>query len=117
MLLLAAEICIALFAHDRIIRPYIGDFLVVILMYCFLKSLLKLPVLITALSALLLSYAVEISQYFKISDKFGFNKSHVAKIILGSSFEWADLLIYTTAFIAILFIEQKFNRKIMDKIV
>jgi hypothetical protein len=116
MLILAAEICIALFAHDRIIRPYVGDFLVVILMYCFLKSFLGLPVLITALSVLLFSYAVEISQYFKFSEKLGLKRSHLAKIILGSSFEWADLIVYTAAFFTILFIEQRFNRKTRGKV-
>ena len=29
------ELIIALYVHDRIIRPYIGDMLVVVLVYCF----------------------------------------------------------------------------------
>lgn len=28
------ELIIALYVHDRIIRPYIGDMLVVVLVYC-----------------------------------------------------------------------------------
>ncbi|MFT5385169.1 MAG: hypothetical protein ACI81W_002574, partial [Saprospiraceae bacterium] len=32
------EVGIAVFIQDRIIRPYIGDLLVVILIYCFIRS-------------------------------------------------------------------------------
>jgi len=48
ILLLGLEILIALFAHGSIIRPYIGNLLVVILIYCFVKSFANTPVFITA---------------------------------------------------------------------
>jgi uncharacterized membrane protein YfcA len=48
MLIFGIEILIAKFAHDQIIRPYIGDLLVVILIYCFVKSFLDTPVFKTA---------------------------------------------------------------------
>ncbi|MCW5910752.1 MAG: DUF2809 domain-containing protein [Cyclobacteriaceae bacterium] len=38
-----AEVLIALFVHDSFIRPYVGDVLVVILIYCFVKSFIDLP--------------------------------------------------------------------------
>jgi len=52
LLLFAAEVCIALFFHDRFIRPYFGDFLVVILIYCFLKSFWNASMFIVALTVL-----------------------------------------------------------------
>ena len=64
IIIFLVEILIAFFIDDTIIRPYIGDFLVVILIYCFVKSFLNTPVWSTALAILLFSYAVEISQYF-----------------------------------------------------
>ncbi len=36
LLLFATEIFIAAYLHDAVIRPYGGDFLVVILIYCFM---------------------------------------------------------------------------------
>ena len=36
VLLFIIEVLIALFVNDRLIRPYVGDFLVVILIYCFI---------------------------------------------------------------------------------
>ncbi len=41
VILLVVEILIAVYVHDRFIRPYFGDVLVVILVYCFLKTFLN----------------------------------------------------------------------------
>ena len=69
--LLGLEILIALFIHDGIIRPYIGDLFVVILIYCFVKSFVNTPVFMTAVLVLLFSYTVEILQYLKITNVLG----------------------------------------------
>lgn len=111
MIILIIEIIIALFIHDNIIRPYIGDFLVVILIYCFLKSFLNIPVLPTAISALLFSYAVEASQYFNLVDKLGLHNSQLARIIMGTSFEWIDLVTYTAGIALVVFIEKSFSTR------
>ncbi len=47
--LLIIEILIALYVHDEIVRPYIGDVLVSILVYCFVKAFFNTPVLKTAI--------------------------------------------------------------------
>jgi hypothetical protein len=48
------EVGIAVFIQDRIIRPYIGDLLVVILIYCFIRSCYNIPVMTLSLGVLLL---------------------------------------------------------------
>jgi len=63
VLLLIIEILIAAYLNDSLIRPYGGDFLVVILLYCLMRSFLNLSVLRTSLIVLLISYLVEITQY------------------------------------------------------
>ena len=100
------ELLIALFMHDGIIRPYIGDFLVVILIYCFIKAFLNLPVSTTAVAVLLFSYSVETLQYFKIVNKLGLQDSKLAKIIIGTSFAWTDILAYTLGIIFVLIVEK-----------
>ncbi|TGK34425.1 DUF2809 domain-containing protein [Leptospira kmetyi] len=94
LLLLFTEICIALFFHDDFIRPYIGDTLVVILIYCFIKSFLNLRVIPTAISVLLFSFIVETLQYFKIVMILGLQNSKLARIIIGTSFSWEDIIAY-----------------------
>ena len=105
IILFAIEVLIALFMHDSIIRPYGGDFLVVILIYCFLKAFLNTPVLKTAIAVLVFSYTVEILQYFNIVNWLGLEKSRLARIIIGSSFEWIDLLAYTLGIAVVLIVE------------
>jgi hypothetical protein len=95
LLLFGIEILIALYLRDRIIRPYIGDLLVVILIYCFVKALVNTPVFPTALGVLLFAYAVEILQYLHVVELLGLGHSKLARVIIGSSFEWMNMLAYT----------------------
>jgi hypothetical protein len=95
LLLLLAEVYIGLYMHDAIIRPYGGDFLVVILLYCLVKSFINFPVLLTACWVLLFAYAIEVSQYFHLVNLLGLQDSKTAKILLGTSFSFIDMLTYT----------------------
>ena len=106
LLLFGIEIMIALFAHDRIIRPYIGDLLVVVLLYCFVKSFLDTPVFATAISVLLFSYMIEILQYFKIINILGLQNSAIASVVIGTSFAWIDLVAYTVGIVLVLIMEK-----------
>ena len=102
LLLFAVEILIALFAHDQFIRPYAGDFLVVIFLYCLIKSFFSAPVLPTALAVLLFSYLIETSQYFNLAYHLGLDRSKIALLILGNYFAWNDILAYTLGMITVL---------------
>ena len=108
------EVVIALFVHDKIIRPYIGDFLVVILIYCSAKSFLNTPVIPTALAVLLFSYAIEISQYFHLVNKLGLQNSKFARTIIGTSFEWTDLAAYTAGILVVIFVEKNCDKNISE---
>jgi hypothetical protein len=106
ILIFIIEVLIALFVHDNIIRPYIGDLLVVILIYCFVKSSFDFPVLKTAIGVLIFSYIIEILQYLKLVEILGLQHSKAANILLGNSFAWIDLLAYTGGFATILLAEK-----------
>lgn len=108
ILLFLIECLIALFLHDKFVRPYVGDFLVVILIYCFLKSFLNLPVWIVAFIVLLFSFSIEITQSFNAIGKLGLQNSEIAKALLGNSFSWIDLLAYAIGIFTIIGIE-KYN--------
>ena len=110
LLLFLTEVFIAVYLHDAVIRPYGGDFLVVILIYCFVKSFLNTPVKATALAVLLFSYIIETLQYFHIVNILGLEKSKIACIIIGTSFAWTDLLAYTLGILLVLGIESTVKR-------
>lgn len=111
VVLFITEVLIAVFVDDQFIRPYFGDFLVVILVYCSLRCFVNLPVLKLALFALLFSYVVEILQYLDLVGKLGLQNSRLAKTVMGSSFEWTDLLAYTLGIIVVLCVEKAISYK------
>ena len=109
LLLLVIEILIAAYLNDSLIRPYGGDFLAVILLYCLIRSFLNTPILRTALVVLLISYLIEISQYFKLADVLGI-RSRVLRILMGTYFTWTDILSYTLGIIFVILLEGVVSR-------
>lgn len=107
LLLLGTEICIALFVDDHFIRPFVGDYLVVILIYTLIKSFFNFSVLKTAFGVLIFSFVIEFLQYLELVSFLGLEKNTFARIIIGTSFSWYDLICYTSGILTVLFIEQK----------
>ena len=107
ILLFVTEVLIAAYVHDGVVRPYIGDLLVVMLIYCFVRSFLNSPVLHTAIAVLLFAYLIEILQYFHLVRLLGLQHYRLAWIVLGSSFEWIDLIVYTVGIAIVLVLEKK----------
>jgi len=107
LFLFLIEVLIASYMHDKIIRPYVGDLLVVILLYCLLKSFVNISVLKAAIFVLLFSYIVEFLQYLNLIKYLGLQKSRLANIILGNYFEWIDLLAYTFGIAIVVLVEKR----------
>ena len=113
VLLFVTEILIAKFAHDRIVRPYIGDVLVVMLIYCFIRSFFNTPPLKTAVGVLVFSYMIELLQYFNIVTILGLQQHRWARIIIGTSFAWIDLLAYTIGIALVSYLEKIKDTRIL----
>ncbi len=105
IILFAIEVFIAKYAHDKIIRPYGGDYLVVILIYCFVRSFFNTSILHTATGVLLFSFLVEALQYFDIVDIIGAGHSKLAGIIIGTSFAWTDIVVYILGIFTVIVLE------------
>lgn len=106
VILFVVELLIALYLNDAIIRPYVGDLLVVMLIYTFVMSFFNLSVVFCAMGVLLFAYVVEFSQYLKLINHLGLNHSRAAQLILGTSFAWTDMLAYTVGVLIIIGIER-----------
>lgn len=89
------EVLIALYVRDNFVRPYLGDTLVVILIYSLVRSFVNSDISPTIIAVLLFSYCVEVMQYFNVVDLLGLGGSEFARIIFGTSFAWADMVAYT----------------------
>lgn len=105
--LFSVEVVIASVVHDQFVRPYVGDFLVVILLYCFVRSFLDIPYRSTAIAVLLFSFLLEILQYVNIVDRLGLGWSALARTVIGTSFQWIDLLAYTLGVALVIYVENK----------
>lgn len=107
LLIFVIEVFIALYVRDSIIRPYGGDVLVVMLMYYFFKSFIKINPLYLAGAVLLIAYAVETGQYFNLVDIIGMQDNKIMRIIVGSSFSWGDIFAYTIGAVICIIIDRK----------
>lgn len=106
VILFITEVLIALYVTDGFVRPYVGDFLVVILIYCFVKAFISASQLKVAVGVLLFAFLVEILQYLNLLDLLDLRQSALARVILGSSFEWIDMIAYTAGVVFVLFAER-----------
>ncbi len=104
-LLLVVEIAIAIFLKEGFIRHTFGDYLVVILMYTCIKSFSNIKPLAAAVGVLLFAFSIEFLQLFNLLDVLNLRDSHLAKLILGSTFHISDLIAYTLGVLTILCIE------------
>ncbi|MES2288012.1 MAG: DUF2809 domain-containing protein [Bacteroidota bacterium] len=111
ILIFFIEVVIALFVNDNFVRPYLGDVLVVILIYCFIKSFLKLSVLSAVILVLAFSFAIEFLQYLNIVERIHLEKSRIARTVIGTSFSFIDLLMYIVGATVVIIIEKYWQKK------
>lgn len=109
--LFVIEVLIALYIKDKFIRPYVGDVLVVMLIYCFVKTFFKVAVIPVAIGVLLFAFTIEALQYIKIIELLGLENLKLAKIIIGTSFAWADILSYIAGFLITLISEKVSSKR------
>ncbi len=107
IILFLIELYIALYIKEPIIRHFFGDVLVVILIYTFIKSFFNFSVKSTAIGVLIFSYAIEIFQYFKGIELLGLQDNYLARLIIGTTFTWSDLIAYVLGYVLILFFEKR----------
>ena len=115
ILLFVVEVLIAVYVHDNFVRPYIGDVLVVVLLYCFLKAFVKVPVMPAAIVVLIFSFVIETLQYFNIVDRLGLGHSKLARTVIGTSFAWEDIWAYIAGFILILIAERLLISRVKEQ--
>ncbi|GGI57014.1 ribosomal maturation YjgA family protein [Winogradskyella haliclonae] len=110
ILLFLIEACIAIFLKTGFIRHTFGDYLVVILLYCGLRGLTSLGIWRSAILVLIIAFIIEFLQLTKVLELLNLQSNHFAKLILGTSFQFLDLIAYTLGIITILIIETNYSK-------
>ncbi len=103
------EVLIATVFKDLFfVRAYLGDVIVVVLMYTLILSFFKVENRTKLIIELFIfSVIMEVLQYFKIADVLGLKPGSMAAIIVGNSFSWIDILCYGFGCVMIYLIEVK----------
>lgn len=94
LLLLAVEVVIALFVHDRFVRPYLGDVLVVGVVYLLVRVFVPEKLRLLPLFVFLFAALVELMQAMDIVRLLGLEGNAVLSTAVGSTFDAADILCY-----------------------
>lgn len=94
VVLIAIEVLIALFVHDKFVRPYLGDVLVVIVLYTFVRIFIPRKVFLLPLYIFIFSAVVEVLQLFHIVEILGVENNRFLRILIGSVFDLKDIICY-----------------------
>ena len=108
--LFLVEVAIALYVRDAFVRPYGGDFLVVMLVYCFLRAFVRQPPWVVAGATLGIAFAVEVGQAMHLVRRLGLAGNRLAETVLGTGFSWYDMLAYTLGVVVVYALDRRWGR-------
>ena len=107
LFVLFVEFLIAIFIDDNFIRPFVGDYLVMILIYLFSRTLFKCNVFIHIFGVLLFCYSVEIGQKINLVGLIGLENYRLARIIIGTHYDFRDLIAYSLGALTLIVLNRK----------
>src|SRR5262245_64961669 len=92
--LFVVEVFIALFIHDSLVRPFVGDMLVVILIFTICRCFINANYFWLALCVLIFSFAVEIGQYFDLLSILGLEVFGVLRVFVVMMLDYYNVVVY-----------------------
>ncbi len=96
------------FSDSPIIRGFLGDIVVIFLIYFFIKGFYAFKPIKLTVFTILLAYATEFMQYLNVTEYLGLEHNAIAQLVLGAVFDPLDLLAYTTGGFLVYIIDTKF---------
>lgn len=113
---IACVLIVKLLNENRIVRGFIGDIIVILLIYFLIKAFYDFHPLKLAVFTLMLAYITEFLQYLKLASFLGLEHNTVARLIIGSVFDPYDLVAYTVGAILVYIIDTRIVRRALSKI-
>lgn len=115
LVLLGIEVFIALAFSGGFVRSYLGDVIVVWLVYCLVQAISggRNSHSITAAGVMLFAFLVELLQAMNIVELIGLGDIAFFRTLIGTSFSWLDMLCYTAGTavtLAGIYIYRKMNK-------
>lgn len=88
------ELLIALFVRDNFIRPYVGDMLVVVLIYSCVRVVFPEQPRMLPLYVFLFAALVEGLQAINIVELLGISDNRFFSVLIGTTFDLKDIVCY-----------------------
>lgn len=105
------EVLIALYVHDAFVRPYVGDMLVVIVVYAAVRIAIPDRCKWLPLYVFLFATGVECLQYINIVDILGVENNRFLRTLIGSVFDIKDILCYAVGCVILAVYEWRMRLK------
>lgn len=106
------ELYIGVYVRDRYIRPYLGDVLVIPLIYLFLNIFIKNNYKKLIFQVVIFALFIEVLQYLKLVELLGI-KNKILRIIIGTTYDMRDIFCYilggVLTYLIILIIKRREN--------
>ncbi len=102
IILLVIEVLIALFVQDRFIRPYVGDVLVIMVLYTLVRTFVPEGIKVLPLYLFGFAALVELAQYFRIVERVGLENNRFFSVLIGSVFDIKDIVCYAVGTVLII---------------
>ncbi|MHB8064693.1 MAG: ribosomal maturation YjgA family protein [Ruminiclostridium sp.] len=107
---IACVFIVKLFKDNQFIRGFIGDIIVISLIYFFIKILYDFNALKLTVFTLVIAFITEFIQLLKLTALLGIENSTLARLILGSVFDPYDLIAYTIGAFLVYIIDTRLVR-------
>jgi len=96
-----------LFANNQFIRGFVGDIIIILLLYFFIKNFYDFYPAKLTIFILLLAFTTEFLQYLNLISISGLKGNIFAELIIGSVFDPLDLIAYTIGAIMVYVFDTK----------
>ncbi|HEY7811267.1 MAG TPA: DUF2809 domain-containing protein [Allosphingosinicella sp.] len=107
----ALEAAIALFVDDAFVRPFLGDALALVLVYLALRAATPLRPRLALAAACGIAVLVELGQLVGLGEALGLGGNRLARVVLGSSFDPLDLLLYAAGAACVALLDPSVRRR------
>ena len=93
LMLVGFEFIIGIYFHDDFIRPFVGDVLIAIVIYSFIRIFVPQKAYWLSLAVFAFAVLVEFSQMIPLCNLLGVTNNFL-RVIMGVSFAWEDIVCY-----------------------
>lgn len=109
--LLVGLVLIARYVSGPVIRPFGGDVLVIVFFSCLMCGVTRASMGRCAATAFVTGVIVEVAQALDLIEILGLQDNDVAKTVIGTTFDWRDLVAYVIGAALAVFLDRLIQRR------